>query len=247
MQYKVVLVEDEPIAMQKLERLLAGFEDKIVVIDKAVNGVEAVEKINRLHPDLVFLDIQMPGLTGFQVLDKLNYLPLVIFTTAYDEHALRAFEANTIDYLLKPLSIIKLQRAIDKLGQLQNNSHWQEIMQNQMQNLIRDLSSPEPKRLAVNLANRIIFIDIEDIYYLLADNKYTEIHQFQKKYLISKSLTELEKELGNNFIRLHRSNLVNKKYIKEVLKLSARKWVVKLTDKSQTELPVSRNYKNKLL
>ncbi|MCD4819354.1 MAG: LytTR family DNA-binding domain-containing protein [Candidatus Cloacimonetes bacterium] len=242
MIYKAVLVEDESIAMQKLERLLTGFEKNISVIGKAVNGIEAVKKINKLRPDLVFLDIQMPGLDGFQVLSKLEYLPLIIFTTAYDEHALRAFDSHTIDYLLKPISSKKLQKAVDKLEHFQQNSQWQ----NMMQNLMCDMAKPATPRLAVHISNRIIFINSDEIYYLQADNKYTEVHLFQKKYLISKTLTELEDELGSVFLRLHRSSLINQKYIGEVLKLSSRKWVVKLTDKKQTELPVSRNYREKL-
>ncbi|MDO9577173.1 MAG: LytTR family DNA-binding domain-containing protein [Candidatus Cloacimonadales bacterium] len=243
MIYKAIMVEDEPIAMNKLEKLLADFKDKIEILEKAVNGLEAVEKINSLRPDLIFLDIQMPGLTGFQVLAQLEYLPLVIFTTAYDEHALQAFDSNTIDYLLKPISRQKLQKAIAKLEHFQQNPQWQKMMQN----LIRDITQPAALRLAVHLNDRIIFIDPEEIYYLQADNKYTEIHLHHKKYLISKTLAELEKELGKKFLRLHRSSLVNRDYIGEILKLSSRKWVMKLTDKNGTELPISRDYRDRLL
>lgn len=242
MSYKVILVEDEPIALQKLKILLTDFNDKITIIGTAENGLEAVEKINSLRPDLIFLDIQMPGLTGFQVLEKLDFLPLIIFTTAYDEYALRAFESNTIDYLLKPISKAKLQKAINKLQTLQDNSKWQ----NMIKKMLTDIAKPVFRRLAVHLPDRMIFIEPEEIRFFQADNKYTEVHLFQKKYLLSKTLNELEKELSANFVRLHRSNIVNKDHVKEVLKLSSRKWIVKLDDKLQTELPVSRDLQEKL-
>jgi len=242
MEYKALLVEDEPIALDKIRRLLGGHKHKIEIIGEAVNGLEAVEKINQLKPDLVFLDIQMPGLTGFEVLSKLDYLPLIIFTTAYDEYALKAFEANTIDYLLKPISAEKLQKSLHKLDSFKQGGNWQQLMHNLMQ----QVTPNKPSRLAVNLADKIIFIDPEEIYFALADKKYTEIHLHHKKYILSKTLTELEGELGNNFVRLHRSNLVNKNRIGEVLKLSSRKWVVKLTDEAKTELPVSRDYQSRL-
>lgn len=242
MEYKAIVVEDEPIALQKIKRLLDGYTHKVIIIEEAVNGLEAVEKINKLKPDLVFLDIQMPGLTGFEVLSKLDYLPLIIFTTAYDEYALKAFESNTIDYLLKPISSEKLLKALQKLDNFKQGGDWQQLMHNLMQQVVPN----KPARLAVNFADKIIFIDPKEIYYVLADKKYTEVHLFQKKYLLSKTLTDLENELGNNFLRLHRSNLVNRNCIGEVLKLSSRKWIVKLTNKAETELPVSRDYQEKL-
>lgn len=242
MNYKALIVEDEPIALDKIKRLLDEHKHKIAIIGEAVNGLEAVEKINLLKPDLVFLDIQMPGLTGFEVLSKLDYLPLIIFTTAYDEYALKAFEANTIDYLLKPISSEKLQKSLQKLDNFKQGGNWQQLMHNLMQ----QVTPSKPARLAVHLADKIIFIDPKEIYYILADKKYTEVHLFQKKYILSKTLSELENDLGNDFIRLHRSNLVNRNCIGEVLKLSSRKWIVKLTDKTETELPVSRDYQERL-
>ena len=240
-KYKTILVEDEPIAMKKLERLLIEFKDKIEIIDKAVNGVEAIEKINKLRPNLIFLDIQIPGKNGFEVLENLDYLPLVIFTTAYDEHALKAFETYTIDYLLKPISNKKMKKAIDKLEHFQQNK----LLEEKIFELLNNIKSP--KKLAIQLPYRIIFYDYDEIYYLHSDNKYTEIHLFEKKYTLSKTLTELEKELGNDFLRIHRSSLINKKYIGEIHKISSRKWVVKLTDKAKTELVISRDFRNKLV
>ncbi len=239
--YKTVLVEDEPIAMQKLEKMLSAFSDKIQIVDKAVNGFEAVKKINKIHPDLIFLDIQIPGLNGFEVLKKLDCLPLIIFTTAYDQYALKAFETYAIDYLLKPISSLKMKKAIDKLKRFQADSQFE----NKIMELIK--KSESHKKLAVQFPYRIVFYDYDEIYYFHSDNKYTKIHLYEKKYSLSKTLTDLEKELSNDFVRIHRSSLVNKKYIGEIIKLSSRKWIVRLTDKTKTELIVSRDYRNKLI
>ncbi len=240
-KYKVIVVEDEPIARKKLISLLGNFSNAIELIAEAENGIVAVEKINNLKPDLIFLDIQMPGLTGFEVLQKLEYLPLVIFTTAYDKYALQAFENNTIDYLLKPISLAKLSKSMGKLQSFSKKNNWED----KVQNLLKEVLKIESK-IAVTLSDRIIFLSPEDIYFIKADNKYSEIHLKDKKYLISKSLNELEKQLGNNFVRLHRSNLVNREHISEVIKLSSRKWIAKLSDAKNTELPISRDYKEKL-
>lgn len=240
-RYRTIVIEDEPIARNKIKSLLENFPETIELIDEAENGIIAVEKVNRIKPDLIFLDIQMPGLTGFEVLQKLEYLPLVIFTTAYDEHALQAFETNTIDYLLKPISLTKISKALDKLESFKKQNSWED----RVQSLLKEVIKPSTK-IAVSLADRIIFLAPDEIYYIKADNKYSEVHLKDKKYLVSKSLQELEKQLGSNFIRLHRSNLVNREYVKEVIKLSSRKWVAKLSDKANTELPISRDYREKL-
>jgi len=166
---------------------------------------------------------------------------LVIFTTAYDKYALQAFENNTIDYLLKPISLAKLSKSIGKLQSFSKKNNWED----KVQNLLKEVLKIESK-IAVTLSDRIIFLSPEDIYFIKADNKYSEIHLKDKKYLISKSLNELEKQLGNNFVRLHRSNLVNREHISEVIKLSSRKWIAKLSDAKNTELPISRDYKEKL-
>jgi DNA-binding LytR/AlgR family response regulator len=118
MTYKTVLIDDEPLALKRLERLLRPYDNTIEVVGRAENGADAVALINKLKPDLVFLDIQMPELTGFDVLERLEYTPLVIFSTAYDQYALQAFDVNSIDYLLKPVDPERLKKAVNKLLRL---------------------------------------------------------------------------------------------------------------------------------
>ena len=118
MVYRTVLVDDEPLALKRLERMLGGYRETIEIVGRAESGADAVALINEARPDLIFLDIQMPELTGFDVLEYLDYTPLVIFSTAYDEYALKAFEVNSIDYLLKPVDPGRLKRAVEKLLRL---------------------------------------------------------------------------------------------------------------------------------
>ena len=241
MKYRTFLVEDEPVAMENLERLLSKHGDKLEIIGKASNGIDALEAINRLKPDIVFLDIQIPGLTGFEVLAKLEHLPLVIFTTAYSEYALKAFDTHAIDYILKPITQQKIEIALNKLEHYSHNPNQNSLIES----LLNDLT--KSTKLAISFNNRIIFVDHKDIYFLRSDSKYTRIHLYDKSYIVNMSLSELESKLSNDFIRLHRSNIVNRNHIGEIIKLLSRKWIARMTDKIESELPISRGSHDKLL
>ena len=118
MKFRTILIDDEPLALERLKRMLEPLEEIIEITDCAYDGRDAVDKINRLKPELIFLDIQMPELNGFEVLERIDFLPLIIFSTAYDEYALKAFETNSIDYLLKPVEPERLKVSIEKLKRL---------------------------------------------------------------------------------------------------------------------------------
>jgi len=241
LKYRTFLVEDEPVAMENLERLLRNHADKLEIIGKASNGIDALEAINRLKPNIVFLDIQIPGLTGFEVLAKLEHLPLVIFTTAYSEYALKAFDTHAIDYILKPITQQKIEIALNKLEHYSHNPNQNSLIES----LLNDLT--KSTKLAISFNNRIIFVDHKDIYFLRSDSKYTRIHLYDKSYIVNISLAELESKLSNDFIRLHRSNIVNRNHIGEIIKLLSRKWIARMTDKIESELPISRGSHDKLL
>jgi len=147
LKYRTFLVEDEPVAIQNLERLLSIHTDKLDIIGKAANGIDAVSAINNLKPDLIFLDIQIPGLTGFEVLSRLEHLPLVIFTTAFSEFAMKAFETHAVDYILKPISQQKIENALNKLEHFSRNPDWKSLMQS----LINDLTKTTRLAIPFNL------------------------------------------------------------------------------------------------
>lgn len=245
MTYKTILIDDEPLALARLERLLQPYGGVIEIIDRAASGLEATEKINQLKPDLVFLDIQMPELNGFEVLERLTHLPWIIFSTAYDEYALKAFETNSIDYLLKPVDPQRLKKALDKLQRLTQDEPgaWRE----HMQKLLAGIKAPASKRIQVRVGDHIRFLNPKDICFFRALDKYVEAHTFDEAFLLSETLNQLEAELAvEDFVRIHRSALINLNHLSEVIRYAPGSYRARMRDKKKTELPVSRGAKAKL-
>jgi two-component system, LytTR family, response regulator len=241
-KYRTLIADDEQPARDRLKKLLAEHTDKIELIGEAVNGLECREMIDRLKPDLVFLDIQMPGLNGFEVLQQTNHLPVVIFCTAYDEFALQAFETNSIDYIVKPVKAERIQKSIEKLDSLKRHADKQDLLR-----IIERYVSQTPKKeitsIPVKLGDRMLFVKIEDVAYFSADEKYVTIHAKDgKTYLCDFPLKNLEEKLGESFLRIHRSLLVNVVRIKEINKYFNGCFVIKIDDVGQTKLQSGRSY-----
>lgn len=241
-KYRTLIADDEQPARDRLKKLLAEHADQIEPIGEAQNGLECREMIDRLKPDLVFLDIQMPGLTGFEVLQQTIHSPVVIFCTAYDEFALQAFETNSIDYIVKPIKAERIQKSIEKLDSLKHHSDKQELLR-----LIGNYISQAPKKeitsIPVKLGDRMLFAKIEDVTYFSAEEKYVTIHTRDgKTYLSDLPLKSLEEKLGVAFLRIHRSMLVNVSRIKEINKHFNGCFIIKIDDLSQTKLQSGRGY-----
>lgn len=241
-KYRTLIADDEQPARDRLKKLLADHADKIELIGEAQNGMESLEMIDRLKPDLVFLDIQMPGLNGFEVLQQTSHSPVVIFCTAYDEFALKAFETNSIDYIVKPVKAERIQKSIEKLDTLKRNSDKQDLLR-----IIDSYISQTPKKeittIPVKLGDRMLFVRIEDIIYFSAEEKYVTIHAKDgKTHLCDFPLKSLEDKLGDKFLRIHRSLLVNVSRIREIDKHFGSRFVVKMDDVGQTKLTTGRNY-----
>ncbi len=241
MKFKSIIIEDEKLARERLKLLLKKHEDVIEILAEAANGEEGLQLINSLKPDLIFLDIQMPGLTGFEMLQQLDDIPLVIFTTAYDEYALQAFETNTIDYLLKPIAPKRLAKAINKLQQM---GSAESQIKDQVLDLISKMSQPRASFIKVKTGSITKLIKLDKICYFQAEDKYTFLHTYDKKYILSDSLNELEKTLSSQFKRIHRGFIINLDYIKEIVNLSSNKSIVVLKDEQNTELPISRRMRS---
>ena len=241
-KYRTLIADDEQPARDRLINLLAQYSDKIELIGEAQNGIECLEMIDRLTPDLVFLDIQMPGLNGFEVLQQTSHSPVVIFCTAYDEFALKAFETNSIDYIVKPIRAERIEKSIEKLDSLRHNSDKRDLLR-----IIESYLSQAPKKeittIPVKLGDRMLFVRTLDVSYFSAEEKYVTIHQRDgKTYLCDFPLKSLEDKLGGKFLRIHRSLLVNVAQIKEIDKHFSSRFVVKMDDTSQTKLISGRNY-----
>jgi two-component system LytT family response regulator len=244
MKYRAVLVENEEHSLARLRRLLAGFAADVEIVGEAMDGPSAVEEIRTHAPDLVFLDIDLPGLNGFQVLQKLDRQPMVIFTTAFDQHALDAFKTRAVDYLLKPIDTSALARTFEKLRDM---GFRQQGLPEVLQDLIDSSSSRYLTRLSCKVGDRIILLKLGEILYFQADSKYTSVFTASNDYLIDTPLVELEGRLSpREFIRIHRSTLVNVAWIAEIQRSYDGKLKVVLKDPKATELWASRTYADNL-
>lgn len=239
---RVVIIDDELPARKKIRTFLED-EPTIELVGEASDGLEAVAIIEQLKPDLIFLDIQMPHLTGFEVLQQLDTIPSVIFTTAYDQYALKAFEVHAIDYLLKPFDQERFQSALKHAFQQPTNN-----LPSQLSNLILALNKQRNylQRILLKTGGKIIIIKIDDINWIEAEEKYVQIHTGKEKYLYRETMNTLEQELDpQKFVRIHRSYIVQLDFIKELTPWSHGDYLVILKD--GTQLNMGRNYREKIL
>jgi two-component system, LytTR family, response regulator len=247
MNVRTLIVDDEPLARERLRDWLRA-EPGLEIVGECADGRQAVETIQREKPDLVFLDVQMPELDGFGVLAALRNetMPVVVFVTAYDQFAVKAFEVHAVDYLLKPFDHDRLRtalrRALDRIERQQAGG-----VQQQLAALLADLR-PEEKpaaRLAIKTQGRVLLLKTEEIDWAEAADNYVVIHVGAERHLLRETMTALEGRLApNKFVRISRSALVNVDRIKELQPLFHGEYVVIL--RNGTKLTLSRNYRDKL-
>lgn len=248
---RAYLVDDESLALERLERLLGEFSE-LLIGGKASDPARAVEFLNSSEGariDVLFLDIQMPGMNGFELLSRLTRQPFVIFTTAYDQHALRAFEANTIDYLLKPIETEQLQRALAKLGKLRpvTKPEWQQspdlpAMLRELTASLQHGQSGYPHRIASRVGERISFLVLDDVSHFIAQDKLTYAVVNGRSHCVDQTIADLERRLDPaRFLRIHRGALVNVDWVHEVNSWFAGKVVLTLKDAQHTQLTVARD------
>ena len=245
MKLRAYLVDDEPLALARLRRLLEHSK-RVEVIGSSTVPEEAVLALTADPPDVCFLDIQMPRLSGFDVLAKLSRQPIVIFTTAYDRYALQAFGVNSVDYLLKPVDPESLERALKKVESLRNSGQpSQADLQSLLMQLTESLRETRPAyldRIASRLGDRIWFLDLHRVTHFYAEDKLTYAASEGKAYCVDHSITDLEKKLDpKDFVRIHRSTVVNLAWIKEVSSLPGGSLNVRLKDAKNTDLTVARD------
>jgi two-component system, LytTR family, response regulator len=240
--FKAIVIDDEPAARRLIKSLLLEYKEDIEVIGEAGNGREAISKIEELKPDVIFLDIQMPDLTGFEVIEQLKVKPNIIFTTAYEQYAIRAFETFSIDYLLKPIKEERLEQSINKLKQFGRLS--QPIDLQGLQEIIRQLQVPQkPTALPIKTGDRINLIRFEHISYLEASDKYVFIYTTDgQKHLTDQSLTALEEKLPVQFYRIQKSYIINKDKIKEMHRHFNSRYLFIMDDKANSRLTSGRTY-----
>jgi two-component system LytT family response regulator len=246
MKLRVFIADDEPPARSKVRKFLEGRND-IEIAGEAGDGIAAIRGILELRPELVFLDIQMPKGDGFEVLREVfgRYKPAVIFTTAYDQYAIRAFEVEAMDYLLKPFTADRFHAALDRAVRERRS---QADAADRIAALLQRLSPVDPRghRILVRKDDRLFFVRASDIEWIEAEEKYVILHTRSERHILRESMAVLEGRLSaTGFVRIHRSHLVNLDALKEVVTLGRGDCVAVL--KSGGQLSVGRNYKDKLL
>lgn len=229
--YKAVIIDDEPLACELVKEYLNGFAD-IECMAVCHDGFEGLKAISTHKPDLVFLDVQMPKITGFEMLELLDDAPSVIFTTAFDQYALKAFEAQAVDYLLKPFSLDRFKQAVTRFlerGVDAGRAQTEKLLQDQ-----------KLERLVVRDDSRIRIIPLQDISFLEAEDDYVHIHSSHGKFTKKKTLSSYQDQLpASLFLRVHRSYLVNMQQITRIDPYEKSSHVATLIN--GTKIPVSKS------
>ncbi|MGD0830496.1 MAG: LytTR family DNA-binding domain-containing protein [Terracidiphilus sp.] len=250
-QLNAYLVDDEPLAIERLRRLLAS-ADGISIIASATDPADALAFLQAdsgKSVDVLFLDIQMPGMSGFELLSRLDRQPFVIFTTAYDEYALKAFDVNSIDYLVKPIEPEQLSRSLKKLDRLRPSAQQDWQQSHELPALLKELAATlhrvqasHPSRIASRVGERISFLDLDAVTHFIAQDKLTYAVVDGRKHCVDQTISELERRLDPaQFLRVHRSALVNVNWVHEVNSWFAGKVILSLKDAQRTQIPVARD------
>jgi len=234
---KAIIIDDEPLARSIVRDYLKSFS-QIEIVAECNDGFEGVKAIQEKKPDLIFLDIQMPKINGFEMLEMIDQPPAVIFTTAYDEFAIRAFEANAIDYLLKPIGKERFSSSLKKFL-----DHHQNLSQkNSTEHLLETIAQlpPQNQRIVVKIGSKIKIIPVHDVQYLEAADDYVNVVTSEGSFLKNKTMNFFEKTLdANQFVRSHRSYIVS---IQEITRIDAYEKESHLAIlKSGKQIPVSKS------
>lgn len=241
-RYTAIIIDDERPARLMTKQLLSDHTDTIELIGEATNGKEAIELIERLNPDLIFLDIQMPDMNGFEMLSELKHKPTVIFTTAYEQYAVKAFEAYALDYLVKPIEESRFLKSIEKVKNLK--APKENIDFSLLQEMFNKM---QPKKditaLPIKIKDKIILVQLKELVYLKAEQGYVCLQTNNgKEYLSELSLNELEEKLPDNFLRVQRSYIVNKDKIIEINKYFNNRLILVMNDKIESRITTGTTY-----
>jgi two-component system LytT family response regulator len=240
MALRVYLVDDEPLALKGLTRLLNA-TGRVEIAGAATDPHVALDFLSSHELDAVFLDIQMPGLTGFELLARLPSHPMVVFTTAFDRFALNAFEVNSVDYLLKPIEPRHLDRALTKLERVCGSAE-RAANNDRLRALIAEFSRRYPARIASRTGDRVTFTDLSAISHFYSKDGLTFAATGTKDIIVDATIAELEQRLDPEvFLRLHRAAIVNFTFVDEVSRGFAGGLNVRLRDARHTSLPVARD------
>jgi len=241
---RVYLVDDEALALDRLTRMLNKI-GRVEITGSSSDPVEAIEDLRRIRPDVLFLDVHMPGLSGFELLAELPEQPLVVFTTAYDRYALDAFKVNSIDYLLKPIEPGHLERALSKVERMRGPREGQVGVRELLAQINASLhlvESPWLDRIASRSGGKLEPIDMRRITHFFSRDKLTFAATLERNYVLDVAIAELEQKLDpSRFIRIHRGTILNLDHLLELHATFGGRMVARLRNAPKTELAVSRD------
>jgi len=238
---KAILIDDDESNLSSLSEKLAKHCPQIAIIAQCDNAEDGIKSIEGLQPDVVFLDIEMPVMNGFVMLQQLNNKNFgLIFVTAYDHYAIKAIRYSALDYLVKPVEIEELKSAVIKAETNKNNKH----SQSQIELLLEQLNKKQPRRLTIPTSDGLQFINLEDIIYLEANDNYTNIYLISQKFLVSRTLKNLEDMLpAETFLRIHHGTIINKSYVEKYIRGDGGQVLMR----NGTTLDVSKRKKSEFL
>jgi two-component system LytT family response regulator len=247
MKIRTLVVDDEPLARERIQRMLHG-EPDVEIAGECGNGTDAVSLIGALAPDLVFLDIQMPVMNGFEVLQALvpGQMPSIIFVTAYDQYAIRAFDVHALDYLLKPFNRERFQAALNRVRE-QIKKTENDDRSEMFASLLSDLKTKRQyiEKFVLKSSGRVYFLRTDEVDWIEAAGNYIKLHVGRENHMLRETMNSIEAKLDPvKFPRIHRSTIINAERIKELFPLFNGDYTLILKD--QTELILSRNYRSRL-
>jgi two-component system, LytTR family, response regulator len=243
---RTIVVDDESLARERITSLLA-LQPDIDVVGTAADGPDAVAAIERQQPDLVFLDVQMPGMNGFEVLECLDTPPAIVFVTAHDGYALRAFEIHALDFLLKPFDQTRFEKTLDRARARVRERPADAGLDPRLASLLDELQANRryPERVIVKTSGRVFFVRTQDIDWVEASGNYVRIHTRGEAHLLRESMKNMEARLDPRlFVRIHRSAIVNVDRIREMEPWFHGEYIVILQD--GTRLTASRVFSDRL-
>jgi two-component system LytT family response regulator len=246
-KFKTIVVDDEYPARLMMKELIGKHLDLIELIGEAENGRRAIAMINKLKPDLIFLDIQMPDMEAFSMLLQLEHKPMVVFTTAYEQYAVKAFEEHAVDYLLKPIEEIRFAKCIIKLEHFISSTP-QVVDFNSLKQFFDHL---QPKKeitaIPIKTKDKIILVRLTKISYLLAEQGYVVIYTDNgDKFLSELTLSELEEKLPSSFLRVQRSYIINTEKILEINRYFNNRLIILMNDIQNTKVISGTTYINQI-
>jgi two-component system, LytTR family, response regulator len=240
--WRTLIIDDEVLARERLKRLFENFENVFKIVGEAVDGDQAADMIESLKPDIIFLDVQMPGKNVFTMLTEIRHKPFVVFCTAFDHYALDAFNSNSVDYLIKPIEIERLRCTVEKLEKIEERSS-----NGTLNSVLEAIKKMEPRQTPTSIPHKVgdktIFIKLEQVVFFQSEDKYSNFYNAEGRAFISdQSLKTLEEKLPENFVRVSKSVILNRNFVNEVHKYFRGKVVFIMHDVNKTKITSGSAY-----